>query len=61
MSDDKGKHFGVSEVVEKSFNGISNLRPIHIETIGPVGGVNSDIITDPGSSPTQNTSSESGE
>lgn len=61
MSDDKSKHFGVTEVVEKSFNGISNLRPINIEIIGQVGGVNSIITTDQGSSTTQNTSSEAGE
>ncbi len=60
MSDDKSKYISVPELVEKSFNGVSNLRPIHIETTGPVVGLNLNNNNDQSSQSTQNTSSETG-
>ncbi len=62
MSDDKAKFFGVFEKkVEKSFNGVGNLRPIHIETPEQGVGMNSNITTDQDSIAGQNTSSETSE
>lgn len=61
MSDNKGKHVGVPDLVEKSFNGVSNLRPIHIETSGQGVGSNSNSNPDQGSQATQTTTSISDE
>jgi hypothetical protein len=55
MSIDNGKPVNWSEKVEKSFNGVSNLRPVYIESNGQGVGGSSNTDSGQGGQTIQNT------